>query len=89
MGKYKKENGTTRVGDALRWLLKQGKEVAPELLKIAGNVTGIEALEVLASKIGADDKLSEADKQKDRDSVLKMLHVVRSKGYRIVRSDPK
>ena len=41
MGKYKKENGTTRVGDALRWLLKQGKEVAPELLKIAGNVTWI------------------------------------------------
>ena len=63
MGKYKKENGTTRVGDALRWLLKQGKEVAPELLKIAGNVTGIEALEVLASKIGSDEKLSETDKQ--------------------------
>ena len=34
-------------------------------------------------------ELSEADKQKDRDSVLKMLDVVRSKGYRIVRSDPK
>ena len=63
MGKYKKENGTTRVGDALRWLLKQGKEVAPELLKIASNVTGIEALDILASKIGADEKLSEADKQ--------------------------
>ena len=63
MGKYKKENGTTRVGDALRWLLKQGKEVAPELLKIAGNVTGIEALEVLASKIGSDKVLRETDKQ--------------------------
>ena len=63
MPKYKDKNGTTRVGDALRWLLKQGKEVAPELLKIAGNVTGIEALDVLASKIGADEKLSEADKQ--------------------------
>jgi hypothetical protein len=63
MPKYKDKNGTTRVGDALRWLLKQGKEVAPELLKIAGNVTGIEALEVLASKISTDEKLSEADKQ--------------------------
>ena len=63
MPKYKDKNGTTRVGDALRWLLKQGKEVAPELLKIASNVTGIEALEVLASKIGADEKLSETDKQ--------------------------
>ena len=50
MPSYKDKNGTTRVGDALRWLLKQGKEVAPELLKIAGNVTGIEALDVLASK---------------------------------------
>ena len=63
MPKYKEQNGTTRVGDALRWLLKQGKEVAPELLKIAGNVTGIEALEVLASKIGSDKVLSETDKQ--------------------------
>ena len=63
MGKYKDKNGTTRVGDALRWLLKQGKEVAPELLKIAGNITGVEALEKLAQKIGADEKLSEADKQ--------------------------
>lgn len=63
MSKYKDKNGTTRVGDALRWLLKQGKEVAPELLKIASNVTGIEALEVLASKISTDEKLSEADKQ--------------------------
>ena len=63
MPKYKEQNGTSTVGDALRWLLKQGKEVAPELLKIAGNVTGIEALEVLASKIGADEKLSETDKQ--------------------------
>ena len=63
MPKYKEQNGTSRVGDALRWLLKQGKEVAPELLKIASNVTGIEALEVLASKIGSDKVLSETDKQ--------------------------
>ena len=35
------------------------------------------------------DELSEADKQKDRDSVLKMLDVFRSKGYRVVRSNQK
>jgi|TARA_B110000908_G_scaffold157704_1_gene198079 hypothetical protein len=63
MPNYKDKNGTTRVGDALRWLLKQGKEVAPELLKIASNVTGIEALELLANKIGADTVLSETDKK--------------------------
>ena len=63
MGKYKKKNGTTRVGDALRWLVKQGKDVAPELLSVVGSVTGIEQLKDLADKIGKDDKLSEADKE--------------------------
>ena len=56
MGDYKKKNGTTRVGDALRWLVKQGKEVAPELLSVVGSVTGIEQLKDLADKIGKDDK---------------------------------
>ena len=63
MGKYKKKNGTTRVGDALRWLVKQGKDVAPELLSVVGSVTGIEQLKDLADKIGKDKQLSEADKQ--------------------------
>ena len=63
MSKYRDKNGTTRVGDALRWLVKQGKEVAPEILKIAGNVTGIEALEQLADKILTNKTLSETDKQ--------------------------
>lgn len=63
MGDYKKKNGTTRVGDALRWLVKQGKEVAPEILTIAGNVTGIEALNELSTKIKGDTGLSETDKQ--------------------------
>jgi len=63
MGDYKKKNGTTRIGDALRWLVKQGKEVAPEILTIAGNVTGIEALNELSTKIKGDTGLSETDKQ--------------------------
>jgi hypothetical protein len=63
MPSYKDKNGRTRVGDALRWLVKQGKEVAPEILKIAGNVTGIEALEHLADKILTNKTLSETDKQ--------------------------
>ncbi len=62
-GKYKKKNGTTRVGDALRWLVKQGKEVGPEILTIAGNITGVEALNKLADKIDGDSGLTEADKQ--------------------------
>ena len=63
MPSYKDKNGTTRVGDALRWLVKQGKEVAPEILKIAGNVTGIDALEQLADKILTNKTLSETDKE--------------------------
>ena len=63
MGDYKKKNGTTRVGDALRWLVKQGKDVAPEILDIAGSITGIDALKDLSNKIEGDDQLSETDKQ--------------------------
>ncbi len=63
MGDYKKKNGTTRVGDALRWLVKQGKEVAPDILSIAGGITGIEQLKELAGKIEGSKQLSEADKE--------------------------
>lgn len=62
-GKYKQKNGTTRVGDALRWLVSNGKKVAPELLDIAGNITGIEGLKNLSDKIKNDGQLSEADKE--------------------------
>jgi hypothetical protein len=43
--------------------VKQGKDVAPELLSVVGSVTGIEQLKDLADKIGKDKQLSEADKQ--------------------------
>ena len=59
----------TNVGNALRWLAKQGKEVAPELLSIAGNITGIESLNNLSSKIKGDTILSDIDK----DLLLKEL----------------
>jgi len=60
---YKDKNGTTRVGDALRWLVARGKDVAPEILDIAGNITGIQSLNKLSDKIKSDGHLSEADKQ--------------------------
>jgi hypothetical protein len=60
---YKDKNGTSRVGDALRWLVANGKKVAPELLDIAGNITGIESLNLLSDKIKNDGQLSEVDKQ--------------------------
>ena len=61
-GKYKNKNGTTRVGDALRFLAKQGKAFAPELLELASNVTGVKALDKLADAIRGDKALTPQDK---------------------------
>jgi len=60
---YKKKNGTTRVGDSLRWLIDQGKGIAPELLTIAGSITGVKALTALGEKISGEPNISELDKQ--------------------------
>ena len=59
---YKEKNGTTRAGDALRWLAKIGKSVAPELLQIAGEVTGVQGLISLSNAIDKDDALTQQDK---------------------------
>jgi hypothetical protein len=59
---YKERNGSTRVGDSLRWLVKQGKNVAPELLDIAGSITGIEGLKKLSDKIAGTEELTESEK---------------------------
>jgi len=63
MPRYKDKNGTTRVGDALRWLVKQGKSIAPEILDVAGSITGIDSLKQLADKIEGSTQLSETDKE--------------------------
>ena len=60
---YKEKNGTTRVGDTLRWLVEQGREVAPELLEIASSLTGVKALSALGDKISGSTELSETDKK--------------------------
>ena len=62
-GKYKDKHGTTRVGDALRFLAKQGKQFAPELLELAGNLTGIKALEKLGDAIEGDKSIGKEDKE--------------------------
>jgi len=60
---YKEKNGTTRVGDSLRWLVDKGSIVAPELLDIAANITGVNALSALGDKISGSNQLSETDKK--------------------------
>lgn len=58
-----KDKKGTNVGNALRWLVKQGKIIAPDILDLAGNITGIEALENLADIISGDKTLTIEDKQ--------------------------
>ena len=53
----------TGVGNALRWLAKQGKTFAPELLDIAGQVTGVKSLSLLGDAIRSDEHLDDIDKQ--------------------------
>jgi len=55
-------NGTA-VGNALRWLVAQGKTVAQPLLKVAGTITGIEGLNELGNMIKASTELTELDKE--------------------------
>ena len=60
---YKEKNGTTRVGDSIRWLVEKGTKVAPELLQLAGSFTGIKGLGDLVNKINDSPDLSEMDKK--------------------------
>jgi len=65
MGNYKDKNGTTRVGDFLRKL----KGVAPDILDIAGSISGVGALKKLGKVIGDSDTIS----QQDKEVALKLL----------------
>ena len=59
-----KNNGKgTAVGNALRFLVKQGKNIAPELLDIAGSITGIKGLNSLGDAIRGDAGISDFDKE--------------------------
>jgi len=59
MGTFKDKNGKTRIGTFLGKL----KDVAPDVLDLAGNLTGIKQLNVLADAIGKTDSMSVEDKE--------------------------
>ena len=59
----KKKKGGTNVGNALRWLAKQGKTIAPNLLDLAGDITGISSLEKLGQAISGNKQLTDQDKE--------------------------
>jgi|TARA_B110000908_G_C10012898_1_gene339364 hypothetical protein len=73
-------NGTN-VGNALRWLVKQGKAVSPELLDLAGNITGIKQLSALGNAIRSDKSLPEADKtillQEMENDMVEMVEITK------------
>jgi hypothetical protein len=75
---YKERNGTTRVGDALRWLTDTGKKIAPEILDIAGTVTGVEGLNRLSDKINGSTELSEFDKKMLNEQLKLDIHEMKS-----------
>ena len=58
MGDYKNKNGKTRVGN----FLKSIKGVAPEVLNLVGNVTGVDMLKNLGNAIKNDPIMSVDDK---------------------------
>ena len=59
----KNGGGGTNVGNALRWLAKQGKNISPELLDMAGSITGIKQLSSLGNVIRGDKNLAAPDKE--------------------------
>lgn len=79
--KIKNGGKGTNVGNALRWLVKQGKSVSPELLDLAGNITGIKQLNSLGTAIRGDKNLSEPDKdillQEMENDMIEMVEVTK------------
>ncbi len=56
---YKEKNGTTRIGDFLRTV----KGVAPDILNLAGTLTGVDGLKNLGKLIGDTTTMSDSDKE--------------------------
>ena len=58
MGDYKEKNGKSRAGN----FLKSIKGVAPDVLNLVGNITGVDMLKNLSKAIKNDPIMSEDDK---------------------------
>lgn len=56
---YREKHGKTRVGN---FLSKVG-DVAPDILQMAGQITGVKALEELGNRLDKDTSMSEQDKE--------------------------
>ena len=74
----------TNVGNALRWLVKQGKQISPEILELAGDLTGVKQLNKLGTAIRGDKSLSEPDKsillQEMENDMIEMVEITKRLG---------
>jgi hypothetical protein len=74
----------TNVGNALRWLVKQGKQISPEILELAGDLTGVKQLNKLGTAIRGDKNISEPDKsillQEMENDMIEMVEVTKRLG---------
>ena len=59
MGEYKDKNGVTKVGNFLRKL----KDVAPDVLDFAADITGLSQLKLLSDAIEGTDTITPKDKE--------------------------
>lgn len=79
--KLKNGGNGTNVGNALRFLVKQGKEIAPDLLDMAGSITGVKQLSALGDAIRGDKNLPEEDKaillQEMENDMIEMVEVTK------------
>lgn len=62
MGGYKEKHGKTRIGN----FLKGVKGIAPDILNLAGNITGMDVLKNIGKAIKNDPNISEYDKETAR-----------------------
>lgn len=63
MGNYKDEHGKTRVGKFLRNIKDVGQDIAPGILSVASDLTGVEALDKIGKAIEGSNKLTQEQKQ--------------------------
>jgi len=61
--KIKNGGDGTFIGNALRWIMSNGVAIAPDILNVAGSVTGIEGLNKLGDLIRGDKTIPQSDKE--------------------------
>mgnify|MGYP006148427793 CR=1 FL=1 len=67
--KIKNGGDGTFIGNALRWIMSNGVAIAPDILNVAGSVTGINSLNKLGDLIRGDKSIPQSDK----DTLLREL----------------